>query len=153
VAGIFYALGNILTREWCADETPEALTLVFFAVMGGFGLIGLAVLSVYPLPVPEGAAGFVVRGWVTPSLGFLGLTLLQAVGSLIGVALMMRAYLIADASRVSVFEYLNLPTAAIWGWILWREVQSPPALIGMALIAFAGAMIAVRGRQPERATA
>ncbi len=150
VAGAFYAMGNIATREWCAQETTETLTLGFFAGIGAFGVLGILILAAFPLPVPEGAAGFVARGWVWPSMAFYWWTFVQAAGSLIAVAMLMRAYQIAEASRVAVFEYLNLPLAAFWGWVLWHEQLSGQAMLGMLLITCAGAMIALRGRQvPE----
>ena len=150
VAGAFYAMGNIATREWCANESTETLTLGFFAGMGIFGMLGLVLLAIFPLSVPDGAAGFVLRGWVWPSAAFYGWTFVQAAGSLIGVALLMRAYQIAEASRVAVFEYLALPLAALWGWLLWQEQLSGQAMLGIVLISFAGTMIALRGHQsPE----
>lgn len=147
VAGAFYAMGNIATREWCCDETTETLTLGFFAGIGVLGLVGLIALALFPVAVPEGTAGFVARGWVWPSLAFYGWTFVQAAGSLIGVAMLMRAYQIAEASRVSVFEYLALPLAAFWGWALWGERLGMWAVLGMGMIALAGAMIALRAHQ------
>jgi drug/metabolite transporter (DMT)-like permease len=147
IAGAFYAMGNIATREWCAEETTETLTLGFFAGIGSFGLIGLIALTLFPVAVPEGTAGFVARGWVWPSAAFYGWTFVQAAGSLIGVAMLMRAYQIAEASRVSVFEYLALPLAAFWGWTLWGETLGLWAALGMGCIALAGAMIALRAHQ------
>lgn len=147
VAGAFYAMGNVATREWCADETTETLTLGFFAGIGCFGVAGLVVLALFPVAVPDGAAGFVARGWVWPSGVFYWWTFVQAAGSLIAVAMLMRAYQIAEASRVSVFEYLNLPLAAFWGWLLWGEQLGVWAVLGMAFITLAGAMIALRAHQ------
>jgi len=147
VAGAFYAMGNIATREWCEGETTEALTLGFFGGIGTFGLIGLVVLALFPVAVPEGTSGFVARGWVWPSMAFYWWTFVQAAGSLIAVAMLMRAYQIAEASRVSVFEYLNLPLAAFWGWVLWGENLGWTAMLGMVLITAAGAMIALRANQ------
>lgn len=147
VAGAFYAMGNIATREWCADETTETLTMGFFAGIGCFGLIGLIVLTLFPVAVPEGTAGFVARGWVWPSGAFYWWTFVQAAGSLVAVAMLMRAYQIAEASRVSVFEYMNLPLAAFWGWALWGEQLGLWAVMGMVLITLAGAMIALRAHQ------
>ena len=60
---------------------------------------------------------------------------------------MIDAYQIAEASRVSVFEYLNLPLAAFWGWVLWGENLGWTAMLGMVLITAAGAMIALRANQ------
>ena len=147
-AGALYALGNIATREWCAGESAETLLVAFFVALGVLGLAGLAVLAVVPLAVPEGAAGFVQRGWVWPSGTFLFWTFVQAAGSLLGVGLMIRAYQIAAASRVSVFEYIILPASALWGWLIWGEVLLLSAGVGMGLIALAGGMIALRARAP-----
>jgi drug/metabolite transporter (DMT)-like permease len=148
VAGAFYAFGNIATREWCAKERPETLVAGFFAALGIMGLAGMAVLAVISPEVPTGASGFVLRGAVWPPTEFYLWTFVQAVGSLLGVGLMIKAYLIASASRVSVFEYVILPASALWGWIIWSEVLTLQAWIGMAMIAGAGALIALRSRQP-----
>lgn len=146
-AGALYALGNVATREWCASESAETLLTGFFAALGLFGLIGLLVLAIMPLPVPDGADGFIQRGWVNPSATFLFWVSVQAVFSVVGVGMMIKAYQLADASRVSVFEYVILPASALWGWLLWSELPSPQAVFGMALITAAGAAIAIRSRQ------
>ncbi len=143
-AGALYAAGNIATRRLCEGESAETLVAGFFAIMGIMGVAGLGLLALWPLVVPDGAAGFVQRGWVWPSVTFYIWTFAQAAGSIIGVMLMIRAYQIADAGRVSVFEYLILPAASLWGWVLWNEQPNAQSLIGMAMIAAAGAMIALR---------
>ncbi len=145
-SGAFYAMGNIATREWCVDESSPSLLAGFFAALGLFGAIGMAVLWALPQPVAEGAAGFVLRGSVMPDGRFWAWTAMQAVGSLLGVGLITRAYQIADASRASVIEYVILPASALWGWLLWGEVPGTTALVGMAMIAAAGIMIAARIR-------
>lgn len=144
LAGALYALGNIATREWCPRESAETLLGGFFAALGIFGVIGLAALTLWPQPVPEGAAGFVLRGMVWPSGAFLFWTFVQAAGSLLGVGMMIKAYQMAEASRVSVFEYVILPASAFWGWVIWQERLSLTAALGMGLIAAAGMMIAMR---------
>lgn len=148
-AGALYALGNVATREWCAEETAETLLGGFFLALGVLGAIGMAVLSVWPLDVPEGPAGFVMRGPVWPSGTFLFWTFVQAAGSLLGVGMMIRAYQLADAGRVSVFEYVILPASAAWSWLIWGETLTPLAIAGMVLIAVAGMMIALRARSQE----
>jgi drug/metabolite transporter (DMT)-like permease len=47
-----------------------------------------------------------------------------------------------------VFEYIILPASALWGWVIWSEVLTLQAWIGMAMIAGAGALIALRSREP-----
>ena len=144
-AGALYALGNLATREWCDGESAATLTLGFFVALGVAGALGLGVLALMPLPVAEGADGFITRGWVWPSGTFWFWTFVQALGSMIAVGLMVRGYQLADASRVSVLEYVILPISALWGWILWSEVVGALAVLGMAMIFGAGALIALRG--------
>jgi drug/metabolite transporter (DMT)-like permease len=147
IAGAFYAMGNIATREWCAEESAETLVAGFFGILGIFGLIGMAALMLWPLPVPEGTDGFLQRGPVWPSGTFLWWTFVQASGSLVGVGMFVKAYQMAEASRVSVFEYVILPSSAAWGFMLWGEKLTWIAIVGMALIALAGILIA----RPARA--
>lgn len=147
LAGALYATGNIATRKWCPDESPETLLAGFFVMLGLMGVAGMMVLAVIPVMAPEGASGFVLRGGVWLSAGFYFWTFVQAAGSLLGVGMMIKAYQLADASRVSVFEYIILPASALWGWIIWGEVLSLQAVAGMVLITVAGMMIALRARQ------
>lgn len=150
LAGLLYAIGNIATREWCAGESALTLATGFFAMMGLMGAAGLAALAIWPLPAPPGPDGFIPRGWVTTTPGFLGLVLMQAVGSLVGVACAVRAYQVAAANRVAVMEYVILPASALWGWAIWDEVPTLLALAGMAMIAAAGVLIAVQSPTAAR---
>jgi drug/metabolite transporter (DMT)-like permease len=121
----------------------------FFVVVGLMGAAGLAILTLWPLAVPEGPAAFLLRGPEVPTDRFLFWTFVQAAGSLVAVGMMIRAYQITDASRVAVFEYVILPASACWGWYLWGERLGPMAWGGMALIVAAGSMIAFRARAQE----
>lgn len=146
VAGLFYAIGNIATRRWCAGESALTLLAGFFLGMGGFGALGLLLFTLAPQGAEPGAESFLVLGYVAPSPAFLFWTVVQAVGSIIGVGLIIRGYQLADASYVAVFEYALLIFAALWAFVLWGEVLAPAALLGMAAIALAGATIALRSR-------
>lgn len=146
LAGALYALSNVATRQWCAGESAEVLTAGFFIALGLIGLAGLVVLAVWNPLAPAGAAGFMLRGHVAPSSTFLFWTFVQAVASLLGVVAMVKAYQLAEASRVSVFEYLILPISAAWTWVIWGEGLGAQAIAGMVLIVAAGLVIALRGR-------
>jgi drug/metabolite transporter (DMT)-like permease len=141
IAGALYAMGNIATREWCQGESAETLVAGFFGMLGVIGVLGMAVLWAVPMAVPAGAEGFLQRGPVWPSGTFLWWTFVQAAGSLLGVGMIIKAYQIADASKVSVFEYVILPASAGWGFFLWEEKLTWLAVAGMALIALAGVLI------------
>ncbi|MEY4983470.1 MAG: hypothetical protein RIR62_1736 [Pseudomonadota bacterium] len=147
LAGALYAMGNIATREWCPQESAETLLAGFFLALGVIGAVGMAVLWAFPLEVPAGPDGFLMRGPVWPDATFWFWTFVQAAGSLLGVGMMIRAYQITEAAKASVLEYIILPASAFWTWLLWGKGLEPVAVIGMALIALAGAVIALGGRR------
>lgn len=144
--GAFYALGNVATRAWCPRESVATLTAGYMAALGVMGLLGMAVLAVLAPEAAAGADGFLTRGAAWPSAEVWFWVAVQALGSLVGVGLLVRGYQLTQASHASVFEYSVLPAAAVWGWLLWGQVPGLAALAGMALIVAAGVLIAVRGR-------
>lgn len=150
ISGALYAMGNIATRQWCDGESAETLVAGFFGMLGVMGLIGMAVLTLFPVVVPDGADGFLQRGPVWPTGSFLWWTFVQAAGSLLGVGMIIKAYQIADASKVSVFEYIILPASAAWGFFLWGETLTWLAVAGMGLIALAGVLIARQSSTASR---
>ncbi len=148
-SGAFYAAAVLATRAWCARETALALALGIVACMAVWGAGGIAVAAI----VGPGE-GFLGRGWVRPDAAMLGWVALQAVGSLAALVALSRAYLMAEASTVSVFEYSVLGFSAGFGWLVWGDRLGPAGLAGLALIAGAGAAIAWRERRgPAAATA
>ena len=146
IAGAFYALGNVATREWCARESAACLTLGFFIVLGIAGALGLAGTAFFAPQVPEGAAGFLLRGWVTPSLGLLWWVFVQAIGSMLAISFLVKGYQLAEASRVSIFEYMMLPISAGWSFVLWQQPLSTGAVVGIGMILGAGVMMVLRNR-------
>lgn len=149
LAGAVYAMANIATRRWCAEESAGTLLAGFFVSLGLLGLTGLCVLAIWPQAVPLGPDGFLLRGAVWPDAEYLSWMLLHASFSAIGVGLCTRAYLMADAGRVSVLEYMVLPSSAIWGWAIWGERLGAMAWCGIVLIILAGTIIALRAREQE----
>lgn len=150
LAGLFYAIANVLTREWCAGESTMTLILGFFVAMAVWGLVGMVVLTIWPQAVPAGPDGFILRGWAVPTGPVLFWTAAQAVASVAGVALIVRAYQIAEPSYVAVFEYAMLISAVFWAWVLWGETVSLRGAIGMAAITISGVLIALRSAPKAR---
>ncbi len=146
-AGVFYAIGSIATRQWCTGESTFSMLLYFFLSLGLFGAIGLAVLTLWPQVVPAGAEGFILRGPVWPTPLAWGLTVTQAVGSIVGVGLIIKGYQLGEASFVAIYEYALLIFAAGWSWLLWGQGLSATAALGMALIILSGAIIAIRSHR------
>ena len=149
-AGLLYAIGAVATRAWCDTEGTLTLSAGFFGVLAVFGAIGVILV---PGVGPEGAAGFVLRSWGPLDADMLFWIAVQAVGSLLGIGLIFRGYLVGEASHVAVFEYSLLVFASFWAWVLWGQSVAPLGLFGMVLIAGAGGIIALRTNeaQPVRA--
>lgn len=152
VAGFFYALGAIATRQWCTGESAMSMLLAFFFWLGVFGFCGTVVTTLWPHHVPQGADGFILRGLVWPSPWALFITFIQAVGSLIAVGLVFRGYQLGDAAQVAIYEYSLLGFAAMWSFVLYGDRLGSGALLGMVLIVISGVVISMRSRsQPKDA--
>ncbi|MCK8463054.1 DMT family transporter [Aliiroseovarius sp. S1339] len=145
-AGFFYAIGGIATRQWCEGESAMSMLLYFFLALGLFGLVGCVALMIWPQSVPAGAEGFILRGLVWPTPQAWGLTVMQAVGSLIAVGLVFKGYQLADAAQVGIYEYLLLPFVAGWSFVLFGDPVSLRSVLGMVLIIVSGAIISLRSR-------
>lgn len=146
-SGLFYALGGIATRQWCLGETTFAMLFWFFLWLGVFGLIGMTGMGLWPHGVPAGADGFILRGPVWPTPLAMGLTGVQAVGSIVAVGLIFKGYQLGEASFVAIYEYSFLIFAAFWSWFLWGEMLAAQATLGIALIILSGGIIAFRSRR------
>lgn len=145
IAGLLYAVGAVATRAWCDGESTLMLTAGFFAMLGVFGLIGMVVIS--GEGAPDGHIGFVQRAWGPLDGPMLFWFAVQAIGSLLGIGLIFRGYLMGEASQVAVFEYSLLVFASFWAWVLWGQTVPLLGLAGMILIAVAGSVIALRSTQ------
>ena len=146
-AGLFYAASSVATRRLCSDESPETLLWAFFAMIGLFGALGLAVVTLTGVGTQPEAGNFLTTGWQTPTLRFLGLCLFQAVGSLIPIFWLIKAYQIADPSYVAVFENSFLLFAGLWAYLLWGEVPDTVAILGIGAIVTSGSVIILRSRK------
>jgi len=146
IAGVFYAIGAIGTRAWCEGESVLVMTFAYFAILGVYGLIGVAVLTVWPMDAPVGIDGWLQRGWVPMGTTIAWVTLAQAVGSIIGVGLLTRGYQLGEASYVAINEYSLIVFAALFGWIIWGQTLGALALVGIACIIASGSIIALRSK-------
>ena len=64
--GFFYAIGSIVTRLLCAEESTLSMLTGIMGMQWVIGVIALVVLAILQPEVPEGADGFLLRGWVWP---------------------------------------------------------------------------------------
>lgn len=56
----------------------------------------------------------------------------------------------ADAATVAPFEYVGLPLAVMWGWMVRGDLPGPVVTAGIALILGAGLFVFLREHQRKR---
>lgn len=145
--GLFYAIGSLATRILCADESTLSMLTGIMCVQGLIGGCVLIGLSIINPAVPEGADGFLLRGWVWPITSVFPYIVMQAVLSVFGVFLLIRAYQWGEASQVSVLEYSIMIFGPFFGWLLMGQAITPTMIAGIVLIMIAGGIIALRSKE------
>ena len=144
--GFFYAMGSLATRILCAEESTVSMLAGIMGLQGVIGALVLIGLWLIGPDVPEGAAGFLLRGWVWPIPSVFPFIALQAVVSVAGVFLLIRAYQWGEASQVSVLEYSIMIFGPFFGWLLIGQVITGTMMIGIGFIMVAGVIIALRSQ-------
>jgi drug/metabolite transporter (DMT)-like permease len=145
--GFFYAIGSLTTRILCADESTISMLAGIMSMQWLIGVIALITLNIWLPAVPEGADGFLLRGWVWPITSVFPYIVLQAFISVFGVFLLIRAYQWGEASQVSVLEYSIMIFGPFFGWLLMGQSITSTMIAGIALIMVAGGIIAVRSKE------
>ena len=144
LGGLFYAAGCVATRQICEGESTLSMLLMMLCIQFSIGTVALCYLSLNPIEALPGVDGYLSRGWVWPIDDALGYIILQAVGSVIGIGLIIRAYQIGDATYVAIYEYSIFIFAPLYAWFVFSEALSGAQFIGICLIASAGVLIALR---------
>ncbi|SDW61330.1 EamA-like transporter family protein [Ruegeria halocynthiae] len=142
--GFFYALGAIVTRTQCANESTVALLAALVVTLGLAGAVGLIWLALVPVGGPAGADGFAMRGWVWPMHEVLPWIVVQAVGSTVAVFMLIKAYQLGEPSYVAVFEYSVMIFGPLFAWVAFGQSIGQMQVIGIGMIAFAGVLLGSR---------
>ena len=145
--GLFYALGSLATRVLCAEESTISMLAGIMSIQWAIATGALIVLTLWNPIVPDGADGFLLRGWVWPISAVFPYIAMQAVLSVFGVFLLIRAYQWGEASQVSVLEYSIMIFGPFFGWLLMGQIITPSMIGGIILIVVAGGIIAARSNE------
>lgn len=149
IAALCYAGMQVLTRKLAAGATASAMAAyiqVAFMIVSGLFWLGLGDGRFYD-DTTSPAFQFLVRPWIWPDGRDWALfALLGVMAGTVGYCL-SQAYRLGDAATISSFEYVALPLAIFWGWMIWGEVPALRAWIGIGLIMTAGLYVFFRQRQ------
>ncbi|MET3924144.1 DMT family transporter [Devosia sp. 2618] len=123
---------HLLSRVLASTERTVAL--LFYTALAGAILFGLALpWTLYgEVPTPIQVMLFISLG-VTAGLGHY---------------LFTAAYRYAPANLLAPMNYMHLVWAALLGWLVFNHAPEPLTLIGIAIIALAGVLSALRTRRP-----
>ena len=133
LTAVFNALYQMLTRKM-RDERPHT-TLFYSAIVGTVGLSLALPWELREVP------------WTAPDAALF--LLLGALAGL-GHGFLTRAYLTGPATMLAPFTYLQIVWATMFGAVIFRQLPDGWSVVGMAVIASSGLMLALRERRRMR---
>ena len=141
---VLFALFMLVTRQLAKDVDPIGLQAVS-------GVMATAVLL--PVLLIGDFAGSTPLSLVAPSGGEWGL--LAAIGVIgTGAHLLMTWSLrYAPAATLAPMQYLEIPVATMFGWLIFRDLPDGLAGVGICVTIAAGLYIVMRERAQARALA
>jgi len=147
LAGFFYATNILTLRKACRHETTLALAFAVGIAFVASGMLGILLLSVFPLSTEIRASmPFVAIGWPELTLLVAGFALFASVLNLTGNICLSRAYQTADASWLAPIDFSYLIFAAFWSRMIFDQWPTGQSITGMILIGSAGIVTAWRER-------
>lgn len=155
LSALTYAMTQLLTRKLGISSKASAMAVyiqaTFIVVSVMFYLV--AGDGRFAEGATNGSVIFLLRAWVWPADSdmwvFVGLGVNSAI---IGYCL-SQAYRLADAATIAPFEYVGLPLAVIWGFVVFGDLPVLEVWIGIALILGSGLFVFLRERQKARVLA
>lgn len=115
-AAMMFALSDIINKQFVVKEST--LSMLFYIALGTM------IIAFYP--------AFLV--WKTPTIKELAyLAVLGAGGNLI-LFFLLKAFAATDVSALAPFRYVEIFSAAIFGFFIFQEVPSLYLLIGACII-------------------
>ena len=144
VVAVVFALFILVTRQISRDTEPVALQ-----VTSGMMALGLLI----PLIFVGATAGWPDFGLVMPVGNQISLLVAVGVLGTFGHLLMTWSLRFAPASTLAPMQYLEIPVAALLGWLIFRDFPTGIAVFGICVTIAAGLYIVLRERAVSRGTA
>ncbi len=152
IAALTYALNQLMTRRLGVEAKASAMAVYIQATF-------LAVSIVFFVVAGDGryAAGlenesliFLLRAWSWPTPEDWPFFIALGVNSAIIGYCLSQSYRLADAATIAPYEYIGLPLAVLWGWVIFSDLPMAEVWIGMALILASGLFVFLREHQKAR---
>ncbi|MEO9682994.1 MAG: DMT family transporter [Tateyamaria sp.] len=152
LSALTYAMNQLLTRKLGVASKASAMAVyiqtafivvsVLFFVVAGDGR--------FADQATNASVVFLLRAWVWPADSDLWVFVGLGVNSAIIGYCLSQAYRLADAATVAPFEYIGLPLAVLWGFVVFGDLPVAEVWIGIALILGSGLFVFLRERHKAR---
>lgn len=143
IAALAYASMTIMTRK---IGTRDKASVMAFYLQFMFITSSMAIYLVAGDGQFSGSDNksleFLLRAWLWPKPFDLTLMIIIGVLNAFGGYLISQGYRMSEASVAAPFEYVAVPLAVIWGYLVWNDLPDIISLIGIALILCAGLFVA-----------
>lgn len=147
ISALGYAGTQLMTRR--LGVTDGASTMSFYiqlTLLAASAVMGLAVGDGRFAGGGQANMEFLLRAWIAPTPGDLALFAASGFTVAIGGFAISQAYRLAAATTVAPFEYLALPFAVLWGYLIWGDFPDLFTFLGIALIVVGGLTVILRSR-------
>jgi len=150
-AALTYSGCIIITRRIGKAQTGASLafhSMLVFVVFSG--ITGLVIGDGIDADLTNPGLAFLLRPWLIPA--FWDCVLIAACGVIaaMGFYCLAEGYRIAPVSLVAPFEFIAMPLAMFWGFVVWFEAPSMLAVAGIALIVGSGLYVVNREALPGK---
>lgn len=155
VAALTYALNQILTRKLGVETKASALAVYIQAtfIVVSIGFFVVAGDGRYAVGQTNESLIFLLRAWTWPTAEDWPYFIALGVNSAAIGYCLSQAYRLADAATVAPYEYLGLPLAVFWGWVVFSDLPEWEVWVGITLILGAGLFVFLREQQKARTVA
>jgi drug/metabolite transporter (DMT)-like permease len=138
-AAVFYACGQLTARRIGGSIPAPVISwhqnFVYLIASLGFAAMIAPFVQGYS---GSGAAAFLIRPWIVPTVDDAALLGLCGLIAGIGSTLIVFAYRTAGPGAIGALEYSAMLWAILWGWLFFGNLPTLPTIIGAALIIVSG---------------
>ena len=148
LAAITYALNQLMTRKLGVTAKASVLSVYIQAmfIVVSLGFFVVAGDGSFVDPEDSASKQFLLRAWIWPQPGDEWVFVALGVNSAVIGYCLSQAYRLGDAATVAPFEYVLLPLAVFWGFVIFGERPQWEVWLGIALILGAGLFVFLRER-------
>ncbi|MCR9109365.1 DMT family transporter [Marivita sp. XM-24bin2] len=155
IAAALYASMAVMTRALGVKSTAAALSIyiqLMFLVVSSLFYLAVGQGQVDPGP-DQPSLHFLFRAWTWPADQDWPFFIIIGVCNGIIAYCITAAYRMAPSASIAPYEYIGLPLAIFWGWLIFGEWPTPSIWIGCAMILGAGIFVFFRERKKGRVIA